>query len=81
MPRLLASYPLSCTLALGTSSEAGPAELPFGLLESDGAARIISTHMVAFHLREVFDKLDIKSQVALVRIALEHARPEAAQTP
>lgn len=39
MPRLLASYPLSRTLALSTSSDAGPAELLFGLLESDGAAR------------------------------------------
>ncbi|MBO0822778.1 MAG: hypothetical protein J2P27_02835 [Actinobacteria bacterium] len=56
MPRLLASYPLSWILALGTSSDAGSAELLFGLLESDGAARII-------------------------RIALEHTRPEAAQTP
>ena len=40
MPRLLASYPLSRILAMGTSPDAGPAELLFGLLESDGAARI-----------------------------------------
>ena len=41
----------------------------------------ISTHTVAFHLRQVLRKLDIRSRVDLARIALEHARPEAAQTP
>jgi DNA-binding CsgD family transcriptional regulator len=41
----------------------------------------ISTHTVAFHLRQAFCKLGIRSRVDLARIALEHARPEAAQTP
>jgi len=34
MPRLLASYPRSWILAVGTSSDVGPAELLFGLLEA-----------------------------------------------
>jgi len=41
----------------------------------------ISTHTVAFHLRQVFCRLGIRSRVDLARIALEHARPETAQTP
>ncbi len=32
-------------------------------------------------LRQMFRKLDIRSRVDLARIALEHARPEATQTP
>jgi hypothetical protein len=60
MPRLLASFPLFWILTIGTSSDAGLAELLFGLLESE---------------------LDIRSRVDLARIAPEHARPEAAQTP
>jgi DNA-binding CsgD family transcriptional regulator len=41
----------------------------------------VSTRTVAFHLRQAFHKLDIRSSVDLARIALEHAWPEAAQTP
>jgi len=40
MPRLLASYPLSWILAMGTSADAGQAERLFDLLENDRAARI-----------------------------------------
>jgi AAA ATPase domain len=54
MSRLLASYPLSWILAVGTSPDAGPGELLFGLLESDGAARIS------------FGPLDHEAQVALI---------------
>src|SRR6478735_6931973 len=54
MPRLLASYPLSWILAMGTSADAGQAELLFDLLENDGAARI------------TLGPLDLASQVALV---------------
>src|SRR6478609_5594697 len=54
MPRLLASYPPSWILAMGTSADAGQAELLFDLLENDGAARI------------TLGPLDLASQVALV---------------
>ena len=54
MPRLLASYPPSWILAMGTSADAGQAELLFDLLENDGAARI------------TLGPLDLAAQVALV---------------
>src|SRR6201996_7331065 len=54
MPRLLASYPLSWILAMGTSADAGQAELLFDLLEADRAARITLV------------PLDLAAQVALV---------------
>ena len=41
----------------------------------------ISTHTVAFHVRQMFRKLDISSRVDLARIALEHARPGDGETP
>jgi hypothetical protein len=36
---------------------------------------------VAFHLRQMFRKLDISSRVDLARIALAHARPGDGETP
>ncbi|MFY9932689.1 MAG: AAA family ATPase, partial [Streptosporangiaceae bacterium] len=54
MPGRLAPLPLSWILAVGTSSDAGSAELLFGLLESDGAARIS------------LGPLDHEAQVALI---------------
>jgi hypothetical protein len=36
----VSSYPMSWILAMGTSADAGQAELLFDLLENDGAARI-----------------------------------------
>lgn len=41
----------------------------------------ISTHTVAFHMRQMFRKLDISPRVDLARIALEHARPGDGETP
>jgi DNA-binding CsgD family transcriptional regulator len=41
----------------------------------------VSTHTVAFHLRQTFRKLQIESRVELARITLEHAEPEERGSP
>jgi anti-anti-sigma factor len=54
------------------------------IIELTGAHEALATQRsttVALHLHQVFCKLDIRSRVDLARIALEHARPEAALTP
>jgi DNA-binding CsgD family transcriptional regulator len=44
-----------------------------------GAEMFISTHTVAFHLRQVFRKLAIRSRVELARLAVEHEQtPDSA---
>jgi len=44
-----------------------------GLTNRQAAARLyLSPHTVAFHLRQVFRKLEISSRVQLVRLANEH---------
>ncbi len=68
MPRLLASYPPSWILAMGTPADAGQAELLFDLLENDGAARI------------TLGPLDLAAQVALVGDVLGAIRPGADRT-
>jgi hypothetical protein len=52
MPRLLASYPLSWILAMGTSSDGRPAEQLFDPLESDRAAGSATRTRSRSHLRE-----------------------------
>lgn len=51
-----------------------------GLTNRQVAAEMfISTHTVAFHLRQVFRKLAIRSRVELARLAVEHERtPDSA---
>jgi DNA-binding CsgD family transcriptional regulator len=56
-----------------TSTEQRIAELvALGLTNREvGTEMFISAHTVAFHLRQVFRKLDINSRVALARLAVE----------
>ena len=53
-----------------------------GLTNQQVASQLfVSTHTVAFHLRQTFRKLQIESRVELARITLEHAEPEDQGSP
>jgi len=46
-----------------------------GLTNQEAASQLfVSSHTVAFHLRQVFRKLGIRSRVELTRITLEQGR-------
>jgi DNA-binding CsgD family transcriptional regulator len=53
-----------------------------GLTNQQAADQMfISGHTVAFHLRQIFRKLDICSRVELARIAVEHAQHRPPDDP
>jgi DNA-binding CsgD family transcriptional regulator len=70
--------PLSGWASL-TATEARIGELvALGLTNRQVATEMfISTHTVAFHLRQVFRKLDIRSRVELARLAVEREHQHA----
>jgi DNA-binding CsgD family transcriptional regulator len=53
-----------------------------GLTNRQAAEQMfISTHTVAFHLRQIFRKLSIGSRVELARLTVEHGRESGPAPP